>query len=73
MARRSSRVLEILRETIDHAEHTTELGPDDPGVVELKRLLARWLDEWHQDQGNNHRRPDVCDSQKPESSGNELP
>jgi hypothetical protein len=46
MTRRSSRILEILRETIEQAEQTSELGPSDPGVVELKRLLARWLDEW---------------------------
>ena len=45
MGPRSSRVIEILRETIDQAEQTQELGPYDPGVVELRRLLARWIEE----------------------------
>jgi hypothetical protein len=47
MGPRSSRVIEILRETIQQAEHTAELGPNDPGVIELKRLLVRWLADWH--------------------------
>jgi hypothetical protein len=45
MGPRSSRVIEILRETIDQAEQTPELGPYDPGVVELRRLLSRWIEE----------------------------
>jgi hypothetical protein len=49
MPRRSSRILEILRETIEQAEQASELGPGDPGVIELKRLLSRWLDEWQRE------------------------
>jgi len=45
MSPRSSRVIEILRETIHHAEQTPELGPYDPGVIELRRLLTRWVAE----------------------------
>jgi hypothetical protein len=45
MSPRSSRVIEILRETIRHAEQTPELGPYDPGVIELRRLLTRWVAE----------------------------
>lgn len=45
MSPRSSRVIEILHETIRHAEQTPELGPYDPGVIELKRLLTRWVAE----------------------------
>jgi hypothetical protein len=48
MGPRSSRVIEIIRETIQQAELTSELGPDDPGVIELKRLLVRWLADWHE-------------------------
>jgi hypothetical protein len=42
---RSSKVLEILRETIEQAEETPGLGPHDPGVVQLKEILARWVAE----------------------------
>jgi hypothetical protein len=45
MGPRSSRVIQILRETIQHAEGTPELGPHDPGVVELRRLLTQWIAE----------------------------
>jgi hypothetical protein len=45
MGLRSSRVLEILRETIQQAEQTPGLGPYDPGVVQLKQILARWVAE----------------------------
>jgi hypothetical protein len=45
MGLRSSRVLEILRETIEQAEQTPGLGPYDPGVVQLKQILARWVAE----------------------------
>jgi hypothetical protein len=72
MVRRSSRVLEILRETIEQAEQTSELGPDDPGVVELKRLLARWLDEWQQDLQRENSQSDVPADGEPESNGKEL-
>jgi hypothetical protein len=43
MGPRSSRVIEVLRETILRAEQTPELGPNDPGVIELKRLLSQWV------------------------------
>jgi hypothetical protein len=45
MGLRSSRVLEILRETIEQAEQTPGLGPYDPGVVQLKQILTRWVAE----------------------------
>lgn len=45
MGLRSSRVLEILRETIEQAEQTPGLGPYDPGVVQLKQILTRWIAE----------------------------
>jgi hypothetical protein len=45
MVLRSSRVLEILRETIEQAEQTPGLGPYDPGVVQLKQILMRWVAE----------------------------
>lgn len=45
MGVRSSRVLEILRETIEQAEQTPGLGPYDPGVVQLKQILTRWIAE----------------------------
>lgn len=45
MGVRSSRVLEILRETIEQAEQTPGLGPYDPGVVQLKQILTRWVAE----------------------------
>ena len=45
MGLRSSRVLEILRETIEQAEQTPGLGPYDLGVVQLKQILARWVAE----------------------------
>lgn len=44
MGPRSSRVIEILRETILRAEQTPELGPYDPGVVELRRILNDWME-----------------------------
>ena len=71
MVRRSSRILEILRETIEQAEKTSELGPTDPGVVELKRLLARWLEEWHRDmQESGHS--DSSGGEEPSSKGKDL-
>lgn len=45
MEPRSSRVIEILRETILRAEQAPELGPYDPGVIELRRILNAWLAE----------------------------
>jgi len=48
MGPRSSRVIEIIRETIQRAEQTAELGRNDPGVIELKRILVRWLADWHE-------------------------
>jgi hypothetical protein len=52
MGPRSFRILEILRETIGRAEQTPELGPHDPGVVELRRLLMKWVDEHDAASGN---------------------
>lgn len=69
MVRRSSRILEILRETIEQAEQTSELGPSDPGVVELKRLLARWLEEWHRDM---QARPSESSDGKDPANGKDL-
>ena len=42
---RSSKVLEILRETIEQAERTPGLGSYDPGVIQLKQILTRWIAE----------------------------
>jgi hypothetical protein len=43
MGPRSSRIIEVLSETIQRAEQTPELGPSDPGVVELRRILSQWI------------------------------
>ena len=51
MGLRSSRVLEILRETIEQAEQTPGLGPYDLGVIQLKQILAQWVAERDAAQG----------------------
>jgi hypothetical protein len=43
MGPRSFRVIEVLRETIHLAEQTPELGPSNPGVVDLRRILSQWI------------------------------
>jgi hypothetical protein len=45
MGPRSLRVLDVLRETIEQAEKSPGLGPDDPGVIQLKQILSRWTAE----------------------------
>lgn len=45
MGIRSSKVIEILRQTVAKAEETPELGAHDPGVVELRRILEQWTAE----------------------------
>ncbi len=47
MGPRSDRVLEVLRETIEQAERTPGLGPNDPGVLQLRQILTRWTAERH--------------------------
>lgn len=42
---RSPRILEVLRDTIEQAERTPGLGPNDPGVIQLKQILAQWTAE----------------------------
>lgn len=45
MSPRSSRLLEVLRETIEQAESMPGLGPHDPGVIQLRRIFSRWSAE----------------------------
>ncbi len=45
MGPRSVRILEVLRQTIEEAERTPGLGSDDPGVIQLRRILAQWSAE----------------------------
>jgi hypothetical protein len=45
MGPRSSRVIEVLREAIRQAEQTPGLGPSDPGVIQLRHILTRWVEE----------------------------
>lgn len=52
MGPRSMRVLEVLRETIEQAEKTPGLGPDDPGVIQLRQILARWTTEREMETGS---------------------
>jgi hypothetical protein len=37
----SRRLLSVLRATVDQLEKNTDLAPDDPGLVDLKRILLR--------------------------------
>jgi hypothetical protein len=45
MGPRSNRLIDVVRETILRAEEQPELGPGDPGVVELRRILNEWVAE----------------------------
>lgn len=45
MGPRSSRLLEVLRETIEQAERMPGLGPNDPGVIQLRQIFSRWSAE----------------------------
>ena len=38
-SRPSRELLNVLRRTVDQFERNTDLAPDDPALVELKRLL----------------------------------
>jgi hypothetical protein len=61
MGLRSSRVLEILRETIEQAEQTPGLGPYDLGVIQLKQILARWVAERDASEGQQVALADQAD------------
>ncbi len=45
MGPRSVRLLEVLRQTIEEAERTPGLGSGDPGVIQLRHILAQWTAE----------------------------
>ncbi|HEX9201774.1 MAG TPA: hypothetical protein VF865_19610 [Acidobacteriaceae bacterium] len=37
--------LEVLRSTLERVEHTLELAPDDPKLIEFKRSVLRAIAE----------------------------